>query len=141
MGLLKHVILPLFALLHGYVTFRILVQNDIKGSIELFQWPPKAGKDQSLTLWEEHAIRILGGAHLAFFLACAFGVFLEHSHFRAIVALLELVYWVNGAYDATLKGFPCEVAYGLIGLTVVGLIAHAREPGLFTKDKAKTKTK
>ena len=141
MGLLKHAILPVWCLLHAYVVYLMVVRKDIKAAIELFDWPAKEGDSQDLTLWEQHCFGIITGAHAAFLFGCIVGIFHEHSHFRAMIAAMELIFWSVGGYDAFNLGMPCAFAYVMAAFSVVGLIAHSREPGLFTVDKKKGKPK
>jgi hypothetical protein len=140
MGLLKHFAIPCFCFLHAYASYTVLLSGDIKGGIKTFQWPPKAGKDQDLTLWEKHLFGIVGAAHASFLVVCLLGIFHEHSHFRGIVAIMEAVFWGIGGYSSVALGFPCELAFGTCGLAVLGLIVQSREPGIFTKDKGKPKS-
>jgi len=137
MGLLKHVVMPFFSALHAFVVVNMMLGRKKYLVNEVFGWPPSPHED--FTLWEEHCLGIITGCHSALLYGCLMGVFLEHGHYRATVAAMELIFWGYGGYNAMRLGFACEVAYGFGSLAVVGLIAHAFEPGLFTKDKNKTK--
>ena len=146
MGLLKHVIIPFFLALHVYVAYLLLIRpNGKRDAIELFGWPPKPGKkpqDQSFTLWEEHALALLGGVQVMLAMGCLLGILQEKSHFRGILIVLELVYLLIGTYDAHQRNIPTSIPVACIGLAVLGLIVHALEPGLFTQDnKQKAKPK
>jgi hypothetical protein len=139
MGFLKHFALPVFCAFHLYAAYAMLDPDEIKRGIKVFQWPPKAGKDQTLTLWENHLFGMLAAAHASFLAVCLLGIFREHSHFRGVVGLMEAVFWSFGGLSAFRLGFPHELPFGLAGLAVAGLIVHAFEPGLFTRDHDKTK--
>jgi len=149
MGLLKHAILPFFLVLHVYVAYLILIRpNGKREAIDLFGWPPKPGKklqDQSFTIWEEHALAMLGGVQVMLGIGCLLGILQEKSHFRGILIVLELVYLVVGTYDAHQRNFPTSLPVVFIGLAVLGLVVHALEPGIFTQDnntpKSKTKSR
>jgi hypothetical protein len=107
----------------------------------MFDWPAKAGVDQSLTIWEEHMMGIIGGGHLMMLLLELWSIFQDHGHVRALMTTGEMVWWGLGGYDAYRLGLPCAFANTLSVLALVGLIIHSREPGLFTKDKTNEKTK
>jgi hypothetical protein len=140
MGLLKHLAIPVFCVVHAYAIYTISISGDIPGGIKTFQWPPKEGKNQGLTLWEKHLFGMVAAAHASFFVVCLLGIFREHSHFRGIVAIMEATFWAVGSHNAVGLGFPYELSVGLAGLAVLGLIVHSLEPGLFTKDKSKSKS-
>ena len=133
MGLLKHVVLPIFALVHTWVAVTAIFGN--RGSLPAaFDWPD-ADRVGGLSLYENHAFGILGGFHGAFAFGAVNGIFQEHGHYRAVFAIMEMIVWINGAVDAASLGFPCVVAYIFAGLAAVGLVVHMKEPGIFTKDK------
>jgi hypothetical protein len=71
---------------------------------------------------------------------CFVSIFLETAHYRGMATVLELIYFGTEAYDAYSTGFPYEVKGSFAALALVGLLIHAMEPGLFTKDKTKTKS-
>ena len=150
MGILKHAILPFFALLHGYVAYLILWGNDRSKVVELFQWPPPPDSDGSHVLsdWESHGLGLVGSLEVILTFACVMGVVREDSHFRGVVCIMEGLAWSIGAWDAHRLGFPVGFAAAMAGLAWVGLLVHSQEPGLLTKDhreeasssqKAKTK--
>mmetsp|Transcript_9841 Transcript_9841/g.13867 ORF Transcript_9841/g.13867 Transcript_9841/m.13867 type:complete len:145 (-) Transcript_9841:263-697(-) len=133
MGLLKHVTLPLLALLHSFVAFTSIV-GDRSSLPTIFDWPsPSENEDESM--YVNHAFGILGGFHVAFAFGAIMGILREDAHFRAILAIMELIVWGYGGYDAMRLGFPCVFAYVASGLSAVSLIVHMMEPGIFTKDK------
>mmetsp|Transcript_23937 Transcript_23937/g.35029 ORF Transcript_23937/g.35029 Transcript_23937/m.35029 type:complete len:143 (-) Transcript_23937:214-642(-) len=133
MGLLKHVTLPLLALLHSFVAFTAIVGD--RGSLpSIFDWPVPLDNEDS-SLYVKHAFGIIGGFHAAFAFATIVGVLHEDAHFRAILATMELIIWGNGGLDAMFMGFPCAFAYVASGLAAVSLVIHMMEPGIFTKDK------
>ena len=137
MGLLKHFVMPLSALVHAIVSVRLVFLKDFDMVVSMFGWPE--GGD-AITPWEEHSLGILGGEHLAFLVANLLGIFHENAHVRGLIVLMEAIHWTVGAIDAHRLGFPCAVAYSFAGLCIVSLAVHAKEPGIFTKDKNKAKT-
>ena len=141
MGLLKHVILPTYCLLHANLVFMLMIRKDIPGTVALFDFPAKEGESQEPTVWEQHLFGILAGEHLAFLSGNLVGIFHEHSHFRAIITAMELIHWAAGGYDASVHGVPCGFAYAMAAMAAVGLLVHSREPGLLTADNSKGKEK
>jgi hypothetical protein len=135
MGLLKHAILPVFALMHFSVCV-VLWTGGPMAVVKMFDWPPKEN-DEELTLWEEHAIGIIGALELTMTFGCVVGVVMENSHFRGVMVVMELICWGLGGYDAYRLGVPSAFAFSMAGLALIGLVVHSREPGLFTKDKSK----
>ena len=137
MGLLKHVVLPLFSILHAFVAVNLVIGRKEYFVNEVLHYP--ASPHESLTQWEDHFLGIIAGVHMALLYGCLMGIFLEHGHYRAIIAAMELIYCLNGSYDAMRLGFPYGVPFAFTGLAAIGLVAHAFEPGFLTKDKTKTK--
>jgi hypothetical protein len=136
MGLLKHIILPLFVVFHSVTVY--LVFSGQKELIPLLaQWP---NADAPLSPLELHLLGALGGANLALVFNCLVGIFYENSHYRGMVALVELIVFASDWYDAYLTGFPTEALMVLTTLAAAGLLVHIMEPGIFTKDKSKIKS-
>ena len=136
MGILKHIVLPVLAVVHAFQAYKIL--TDGKDSLPGFYgWPESSAP---LTVRENHLMGIVLSISATLAINCFVSIFLETAHYRGMAALLELVYFATEAYDAYTIGFPYEVKGGFAGIALVGLIIHAMEPGLFTKDKTKTKS-
>mmetsp|Transcript_27150 Transcript_27150/g.45279 ORF Transcript_27150/g.45279 Transcript_27150/m.45279 type:complete len:150 (+) Transcript_27150:127-576(+) len=143
MELLDHLILPVYSLLHTAVIYLVLIRGDIKATIQLFDWPDKdlEGGNNELTVWETHCFGIIVGAHLALLFGCLIGILHEKSHFRAMVTVMELLFWANGAIDAYRHGMPCAFANIMAGLAIFGLALHAKnEAGLATREGDSTST-
>eukprot|EP00522_Entomoneis_paludosa_P004223 CAMPEP_0172467020 /NCGR_PEP_ID=MMETSP1065-20121228/57732_1 /TAXON_ID=265537 /ORGANISM="Amphiprora paludosa, Strain CCMP125" /LENGTH=139 /DNA_ID=CAMNT_0013224037 /DNA_START=76 /DNA_END=495 /DNA_ORIENTATION=- len=138
MGLLKHAVLPLFALLHASVSLVLWTQGP-EGVIPMFDWPAKAGDDQAVTVWEAHALGILGGCEIALSFLCVVGIF-ESSRFRSIIIVAEAMVWGVGAFDAFKNGVPYEFAATMFVIATVSGVIHSQEPGLFAKDKTAVKS-
>ena len=137
MGLLKHFVFPVLIVLHINVVIHGVLFAKSGGRLTLikqFEWEGAAER-QTLGVWEEHALGIVCAGHTAFLAAEVWSTFLDSAHVRGVVAVMELIWWLYGAYDAQRLGMPCEVAYVLSAVLAVALIIHAKEPGIFTKDK------
>ena len=142
MGVLKHGVFPLLILLHTSVVFHAVIRASRNGRLAMirqFGWEGSAERE-SLGLWEDHAVGILGGGHMAFWVAELWSVVVlpDPSHdVRGLLTVMELIWWGYGAYDAQRLGFPCAVAYGISAMLVPALIIHyySKEPGLFAKNK------
>ena len=138
MGLLKHFVFPALILLHANVVLQGILNVKSGGRLALikqFEWEGSAERE-ALGTWEEHALGIVCGGHAAFLAAVVWSTFADSAHVRGVVAVMELIWWFYGAYDAQRLGMPCEVAYILSAVLAVALIIHAKEPGIFTKDKS-----
>lgn len=136
MGLLKHFILPLFVVFHSVTVYLVFSgQKELLPTIA--QWP---NADAPLSPLESHLLGALGGANLALELNCLVGIFYENSHYRGMVASVELIFFAGDWYDAHLTGFPTETLMIMTILAAAGLLIHVMEPGIFTKDKSKAKS-
>ena len=134
---LKHFICPIFILIHCLVVYKALIARDCASIPTDWGWPPRYDGDTGeLSTWERHSLGIIGGSHLSMLAGHILGLTTEHGHFRAIMTLMELISWANGALDAYLVlGVAYEFAAVLAALAAVGLAVHSKEPGLLTKDK------
>ena len=136
MGILKHIVLPGLAVIHAFQAYKIL--TDGKDSIPSFYgWPESS---TPLTVREGHLMGIVLSISITLAINCFVSIFLETAHYRGMATLLELIYFGSEAYDAYAAGFPYEVKGSFAAVALVGLIVHTMEPGLFTKDKTKTKS-
>ena len=55
--------------------------------------------------------------------------------------MLQMIFFTVDGYSYVRMGLPVPgVIYVIVGLGVVGLAVHAREPGIFTKDNTKPKS-
>jgi hypothetical protein len=137
MGLLKHFVLPALSVLHASALILAATKGRYAIVTELFDWPSQyAGDDviKELSLWEDHCLGIIMGAHMALLFGCVAGI--KHSEFCTLVTAMELIYCGNGAWDAYRLGMPCMIAMMLTTMCTVGLVVHYREPGVFTKDQS-----
>ena len=136
MGVLKHFILPLLTVVHGYQAYVIMVQG--KESIpSLYNWP-----DSTIPLSprEMHLMGMILSISVTLMVNNVVGIFMENSHYRGMVILLEVLYFSLEAYDAYQTNYPVKVKLYFAFLSAFGLMIHSMEPGLFTKDKNSSST-
>lgn len=140
MGLLKHVILPLYALLDVSVIYKTLVIEDINDVS-----PDPILSTNSMTPIEQHFLHCLGGVGLILLVNNVAAICVENSHYRGMAVLLNIIFFATDAYSYVKMGLKIPPpVYVIVGMGVIGLIVHANEPGIFTKDKkggGKKKTK
>jgi hypothetical protein len=135
MGILKHFVLPVLAVGHAFQVYKLVVD----GKEELpksYGWP---GSDAPMSPRELHMMGIILSTSITLFVNCTFGIFLENAHYRGMATLLEFIFFAAEAYDAHITGFPIIVKLGFGTIALVGLVVHAMEPGIFTKDKNASK--
>eukprot|EP00565_Helicotheca_tamesis_P009038 CAMPEP_0185726872 /NCGR_PEP_ID=MMETSP1171-20130828/2722_1 /TAXON_ID=374046 /ORGANISM="Helicotheca tamensis, Strain CCMP826" /LENGTH=139 /DNA_ID=CAMNT_0028395313 /DNA_START=15 /DNA_END=434 /DNA_ORIENTATION=- len=135
MGVLKHVVLPAFGLIHiaSIITFR-----------DLKSWGEMVGKVDDMTEKDNESIRqnhMLGafrGFNAAMLTLCGFGIFANecHSDTRQAIAMAETVLFGMVSIDAYRLGSGLN--YFVPGvqslLALGGAIISYMEPGIFTKD-------
>lgn len=137
MGILKHVVLPILAVGHAFQAYKILV--DGKEDLPKFYGWPNA--DDSMTPREMHLMGMILSTSLALLVNCVAAIFLENAHYRGMATLVEFIFFAAETYDAQATGFPLTVKAAYAVVSLLGLAIHSREPGIFTKDKSKTKSK
>jgi hypothetical protein len=137
MGLLKHAILPYFACLHAYIFASLFIVGS-KMDFARIAYPNAVGAE--LTPMENHLLGAAGAFHCAVGFGCVIGFIAEHSHFRGVVVLMELILWTLDGYDAYTLDFPYIFMLIQAAIAAVGLLIHSQEPGIFTKDKNKQKS-
>lgn len=131
MGLLKHAVIPFNALVNALFFYKFLIAEDYAEIMA--DW----GKDDTpLTPLENHLFHIGGGIGLAFLINSLAAIFVENSHYRMMVCLLQIViFTVDGYSYVKLDVNINPIIYVIVGVNVVGLLVHSQEPGIFTKDK------
>lgn len=136
MGILKHAVLPILAVGHAFQAYKILA--DGKEEIPKFYgWP---GAEKTMSPRELHMMGVILSTSLTLFVNCVAGIFLENAHYRGMTTLLELIFFSSELCDAHVTGFPTKVKAAFAAVALVGLIVHSMEPGVFTKDKSKSKS-
>ena len=136
-GLLKTIVLPYFACLHAF-TFASIFLVGKKFDFAIIAYSEAVGS--KLTALESHLMGAVGAFHCAVGFGCVIGVISEHSHFRGIMAIMELMIWALDGYDAYSTGFPYTFMAVNTAIATIGLAIHSQEPGIFTKDHNKEKT-
>lgn len=133
MGLLKHILLPGFGLMHA---------ASVAACSDLKTWASMIGLDNSVSDEDEKSIRqnhmlgTLRGFNLAMMALCGMGIFKESAHFRAQIVLAEAALFSTVAYDAYRLGGLKFMVPGVQALVALGgFIINSMEPGIFTKDK------
>lgn len=143
MGLLKHAVLPLLAFFHVAVIYQTHGPGGPQTIIDAIM---EGGYGRDLNAFptteiEEHIIAALAGAHLALLVNCIAAIFMENSHYRGVAVLLEFILWATDCYDTYIHGKDYTLLAVFTAVPLIGLIVHAMEPGIFTKDKNAKKTK
>ena len=141
MGLLKHVILPLYALLDLALVFKFLVAEDMSEMLEDSCWSRDI-KVVPATALENHFLHCLGAAASVLLLNNVAAIFVENSHYRGMAVFLQMLFFTIDGYSYVRMGEDVpNIIYVIVGGGLVGLMVHANEPGIFTKDKDDGKTK
>ncbi len=136
MGLLKHVLLPAFGLIHA---------TSATACSDLKSWSSMFGLKDSSSVSEEdensvrqnHMLGVIRGFNVAMMALCGMGIFKESAHFRAQIILAEFALFSSVAIDAfRLGGGLNYIVPGVQALVALGgFIINSMEPGIFTKDK------
>jgi len=137
MGILKHVILPLFAVIHAQ---SIYACRSLDSWAELVELAVESDDDRASTR-QRHMVGCLRAFNAAMLLLCVAGVVTESAHYRGVMVLAELVFFSVVTADAFQNGLNYYVPGTMAAVALVGAGIHAMEPGIFTKDKTKAKTK
>ncbi|KAL7526075.1 hypothetical protein ACHAXR_001302 [Thalassiosira sp. AJA248-18] len=139
MGLLKHAILPLYALLSLAMVFKTLVAEDMEDIMEAW------GRDTvavPITTVELHFVHCVGGAFIILLVNDIAAIAVENSHYRGMAVLMNVLFFVVDGYSYARLGKSIPgIIFGAVGMGVVGLMVHSKEPGIFTKDKGSGKAK
>ncbi len=138
MGLLKHVILPLYALLDLSLVYQGLVSENMDDICEYW------GRDTSalpITVLKRHFLHVIGGAALVLFVNNVAAILVENSHYRGMACFLQMLFFAVDGFSYWRMGFDIHpVIFVIVGVGGVGLLIHSREPGIFTKDHDKAKS-
>mmetsp|Transcript_23746 Transcript_23746/g.34022 ORF Transcript_23746/g.34022 Transcript_23746/m.34022 type:complete len:139 (-) Transcript_23746:275-691(-) len=137
MGLLKHFILPLAALMHGFSVYCCMDLNSWSQAALQMDVESEADVSSKRQLAMLGALRAFNAC---LFALCSLGVVSESAHFRGVVVFGELIIWAVVLLDAYTLGFDWTIPVCWFALMAVGTAVHAMEPGVFTKDKAKAKS-
>jgi hypothetical protein len=135
MGILKHFVLPFFAVAHAVPILTVLIMGK-QQLVVMLDWP---GVDEERTTIERHLIGVLVGVQAVLLFGDLVGIFYENAHFRGIITAMELLFFTVDTYDNYVEGLDWVRVLVLSLIPLVGLIVHSREPGIFAKDKDKGK--
>lgn len=147
MGALKHVVLPLCALAH-LAAIGVFSLKGKEYMADMLEWPRTT---VALTPIERHLLGAGWTFHVALIVNDIAAIMVENAHYRGMATFLEFVLYagdlVDAVYENTLLPDGAEREFTLVPLaamsavTLLGLLVHSREPGLFTKDKDAKKEK
>ena len=133
MGLLKHVVLPLYALLNAAFAFKCLIKEEFDADM-LANWSRDTAKVPLHDL-EMHLLHVCGGVMIVLLVNNVAAILVENSHYRGMAVFLQMLFFSIDGYSYYRIGLDIPgLIYGIIGLGLVGLVVHSQEPGIFTKD-------
>ena len=144
MGALKHIVLHLCTVAHLFAIVVFIVQGK-EYMADMLEWPRNTVR---LTPIERHLLGAGFAFHVVLTMNNIAAIMVENAHYRAMATFLELVLYsldlADAMYENTFLGYGVALftLVPLATMTVVtglGLVVHSQEPGLFTKDKNKTK--
>lgn len=137
MGLLKHVVLPLYALSDLAVLSFLFTEEADAQMLETF------GKgDSPLTDLEMHLMHAIAGVGIILLVNNIAAIFVENSHYRGMAVVLQMLFCSVDTYSYIAMGKDIPgILYFILGLGFVGLVVHSQEPGIFTKDHGPGKSK
>ena len=137
MGLLKHVVLPLYALIDLAVLSFLFTEEADAQMLETF------GKgDSPLTDLELHLMHAIAGVGIILLVNNIAAIFVENSHYRGMAVVLQMLFFSVDTYSYIAMGKDIPgILYFILGLGFVGLVVHSQEPGIFTKDHGPGKSK
>ena len=136
MGLLKHAILPAFALLDLLFLHQFLIKQDYTGLAQIFD---RDLESFPMTDFEVHLLHCIGGVCVLLAINNIVAIVMENSHYRGMAVLLHTIFFAcdAGSYVALGRLGGSEIGTPLVIMLmgVIGLVVHSMEPGIFTKDK------
>jgi hypothetical protein len=133
MGVLKHAVLPFFALCHA---------GSIYACKDLTTWASMFGmsvekKEDKEDPNQNHMLGSLRGFHAAMLFLCGMGIFQESAHFRKEIVIAEGFLFSVVTVDAFKLGLKYVVPGVNALIAATGAAINSMEPGIFTKDKNK----
>ena len=134
MGLLKHVLLPAFGLIHATSAAAC---SDLKSWSSIIGLKKDVSEEDEKSVRQNHMLGVIRGFNVAMMALCGMGIFKESAHFRAQIILAEFALFSTVAIDAfRLGGGLNYVVPGVQAVIALGgFIINSMEPGIFTKDK------
>lgn len=145
MGILKHAILPGFALIHAGAfyackdleTFSKLIGLRTKSEGDI---AASEGKETDAEVAQKHMLGSLRGFHLTMMALCTVGFLKESAHFRKEIVLGECLLCGAISFDAfrlRQHGLRWHIPGLQAVVAAIGAVINSMEPGIFTKDKTK----
>ena len=138
MGLLKHGLLPFFAIVHG---MSILACRTLDGWAEMVNLQLENPESDLQSKRQLHMLGCLKAFNIALTILCVKGIITESSHFRGIVTLIEAIVFGIVTIDAYQLDLDFYIPMAMAVVAAIGVVIHSQEPGIFTTDKKQeTKT-
>lgn len=139
MGILKHFVLPAFALVHAASLYAC---KDLKtwGAMVGLGSETDVTESDTVSIRQNHMLGALRGFNLALLGLCGYGIFAKStsSDCRQAIALAETALFSVATIDAyRLGGLNYFVPAAQSFLALGGFIVSFMEPGVFTKDHHK----
>lgn len=145
MGALKHAVLPMCIFGH-LVAIGIFTVFGKEYMADVLDWPRMTPE---LTPIERHLLGAGFTFHAVLAANDAAAIMVENAHYRAMATFLEFLLYAGDLVDAMYENMLLPDEGGEEGgkiftlvplaimsaVTLIGLLVHSREPGLFTKDK------
>ena len=146
MGALKHAVLPICIFGH-LVAIGIFTVFGKEYMADVLDWPRLTTE---LTPIERHLLGAGFTFHVVLAANDAAAIMVENAHYRAMATFLEFLLYAGDLADAIYensllpdgrrnKTFTLVPLVIMSAVTLIGLLIHSREPGLFTKDKNSVK--
>ena len=138
MGLLKHAILPYFAIFHWFTVICMLpfYRNDFVS----MAYGKKSNNDELLTHVEHHLLDAAAGFHAAIGFGCIWGIWYETAKFRSVLVKMEVILWFFDWYGSlNVNEIDSTVMAVNLLISIIGLIINYLEPGIFTNDNKRNK--
>jgi hypothetical protein len=139
MGILKHVVLPAFALVHAASLYAC---KDLKtwGALVGLVSETEVTESDVASIRQNHMLGALRGFNLALLGLCGYGIFAKStsSDCRQAIALAETALFSVATVDAYRLGglnYFVPAAHSFVALG--GYLVSLMEPGIFTKDHSK----
>ena len=133
MGLLKHVLLPAFGLIHATSAAAC---SDLKSWSSIIGLNKDVSEEDEKSVRQNHMLGVIRGFNVAMMALCGMGIFRESAHFRAQIILAVFALFSTVAIDAFRLGGLNYVVPGVHAVIALGgFIINSMEPGIFTKDE------
>ena len=132
MGILKHAILPGFALMHAGC---VLACKDLKSWAGTVAADKVISEEDNKSARQNHMLGGLRAFNLAMAFLCTVGFLKESSHFRKEIVIGECIFFSAVTADAYRLGLKWYIPGLQAALAAIGAAINSMEPGIFTKDK------